>query len=107
MHKYFLIFLTILSFSSSLYAFSDAEIIERAKQGYAEDQLTLAVMYKEGVGVQKNMAEAIKWFEKAANQENTDALFMLGAIYQNGMGVSVNLNKAANLYQKASNKGDI
>ena len=53
------------------------------------------------------MAEAIKWFEKAANQENTDALFMLGAIYQNGMGVSVNLNKAANLYQKASNKGDI
>ena len=50
------------------------------------------------------MAEAIKWFEKAANQENTDALFMLGAIYQNGMGVSVNLNKAANLYQKLAIK---
>ncbi len=46
-------------------------------------------MYRLGRGVEQDKAEAVKWYRKAAKQENPTALFNLGAAYYNGDGVSV------------------
>ena len=45
-------------------------IIEKANSGYPWAQLRLGVMYELGSGVEKNIPEAIKWYEKAASQKS-------------------------------------
>ncbi len=44
------------------------------KQGYADAQTALGWMYQNGRGgLRKDKAEAVKWYRKAAAQENTTA----------------------------------
>jgi TPR repeat protein len=47
-------------------------------------------MYREGRGVQRDQAEALKWYHKAARQKNATAMFNLGTAYYNGDGVGIN-----------------
>ena len=50
------------------------------------DDLTayqIAGMYLSGKGTEQNIEKAIEWFEKAAEQNNPDALYQLGYIYRN------------------------
>jgi TPR repeat protein len=51
-----------------------------AEQGDYDAQYNLAVMYRDGKGVIKNLAEAEKWFTKSAKQENIYAQFELGLL---------------------------
>lgn len=44
-------------------------------------------MYSEGMGVQRDPAQAVTWYEKAAEQGNANAAFNLGVAYSNGAGV--------------------
>ena len=45
-----------------------------AEQGNAIAQCNLGVMYDNGKGVEKNLTEAMKWYRKAAEQGNENAL---------------------------------
>ena len=58
-----------------------------AKQGHAEAQYNLGVIYDRGQGVTQDYAEAAKWFRKAAEQGWADAQHNLGLMYGNGQGV--------------------
>ncbi len=40
-----------------------------AKQGNANAQYNLGVMYNEGLGVPQDYAEGVRWYRKAAEQE--------------------------------------
>ena len=40
-----------------------------ARQGYAKAQVNLAILYRNGWGVKKDDAEALKWFEEAGKQD--------------------------------------
>jgi hypothetical protein len=44
-------------------------------------------MYAKSRGVPLDYVEAMKWFQKAAEQDNATAQFGLGAMYANGHGV--------------------
>jgi TPR repeat protein len=44
-------------------------------------------MYDEGKGVEQDFKEAVKWYQKAADQGDAMAQFNLGAMYGNGQGV--------------------
>ncbi len=44
-------------------------------------------MYLRGDGVPKDMSEAVKWFQKAANQGNQNAQLLLGLSHAGGLGV--------------------
>jgi uncharacterized protein len=48
-----------------------------AEQGHATAQYYLGREYYTGQGVEKDLAEAVKWFSKAAEQGNQDARWTL------------------------------
>ena len=58
-----------------------------AEQGDAAAQFVLGSMYRDGQGVEQDLTETLKWWEKAAALGNVDAQFALGNIYSGGYGV--------------------
>ena len=54
---------------------------QRAEQGDAEAQFHLGWAYRDGKGVRKNDAEAMKWFRRAAEQGHAHAQVALSAMY--------------------------
>ena len=63
------------------------EIKTKAEMGNSIAQFNLGVMYAKGEGVEKDYAEALKWFRKAAEQGNSVAQYSLGLMYYIGQGV--------------------
>jgi TPR repeat protein len=53
-----------------------------AERGDAPAQVGLAMMYFLGQGVQRNMATALKWWHKAADQGLASAQYELGQFYE-------------------------
>lgn len=69
---------------------------------------SLAYSYQYGYGTSKNMAEAIKYYELAANNNNSYAYSSLGFIYQYGNEVvTKDYKKALKYYQLAFDSGNI
>lgn len=58
-----------------------------AEQGDADAQFSFAVMYRKGIGVPRDDAEAVRWLHKAAVQGHYLAQYGLGELYANGEGV--------------------
>ena len=54
----------------------------------------------------KDKEEAIKWYRKAADQGNTDALVELGLCYLDGDGVEYSEEKGLTLLQEAADQGE-
>ena len=69
--------------------------------------MSLAKLYYEGVNIDKNLGEALKWYEKAANLGNVDAMERAGYMYIQGNGVPCNYQKAMEWSLKAANKGNV
>ncbi len=76
-----------------------------AKQGYAEAQSNLGVMYDIGHGVPQDYAEAVKWYRKAAEQGYAEAQHNLGRMYVKGLSVPQDYARAAKWYRKAAEQG--
>jgi len=82
------------------------EFLAAAKEGHADSQFNLGVMYEQGIGTGKNEKEAFFWYGKSASQGNAAAQFNLGVLYENGRGTKIDFVKANELYRKASVQGD-
>ena len=81
------------------------DIISAAKQGEAEAQNDLGLMYVKGNGVPQDYTEAVKWFRKAVEQGYAPAQYNLGIAYQVGKGVPKNYAEAIQWYLKAAEQG--
>jgi TPR repeat protein len=79
--------------------------LKKAKQGDVEAQFMLGFSYANGIGVEKNEAEAVKWYRIAADKGDEGGQFYLGECYANGMGVEKNEAEAVKWYRKAADKG--
>ena len=66
----------------------------------------MAVRYMYGVDVRQDEVEATRWFRKAAEQGDSEALFYLGSCYEHGVGVNINMTEAVKWYQKAARGGN-
>ena len=66
----------------------------------------LAVSYASGAGGKKNMAEAARWFAKAAALGLADSQFNLAVLYERGDGVPQSLLDAYKWYSIAAAAGD-
>ena len=62
-------------------------------------------MYQFGAGFEDHVAEAVKWFRNAADQEYNRGLFNLGVMYETGVGVGKDKDMAKALYEKAAELG--
>jgi TPR repeat protein len=82
------------------------EFLSAAKEGHADSQFNVALMYERGIGVGKDEKEAVFWYGKAASQGNSAAQYNLGVLYENGRGTEVDFAKANEWYRKASAQGD-
>lgn len=82
------------------------EFLAAAKEGHANSQYNVAVMYEQGLGVSKNEKEAFFWYGKSAAQGNSGAQFNLGVLFENGRGTKIDFAKANEWYRKASVQGD-
>jgi TPR repeat protein len=71
----------------------------------AKAQYELGKCFCYGHGVQKNEAEAAKWYRKAAELGNAEAQCMLGKFYYWGSSVPKNEAEAAKWYRKAAEQG--
>ncbi|MGB8013828.1 MAG: GAF domain-containing protein [Terriglobales bacterium] len=71
------------------------ELQKLAEQGDVDAQWQMGVRYHHGEGVPQDDAQAVQWFERAAQQGNVAAQGALGAYYWRGWrGVPHNLSKA-------------
>ena len=76
-----------------------------AKQGYAEAQSNLGLMYEKGRGVPKDFKEAVKWSKLAADQGNASTQNNLSYMYYKGQGVPKDYVLAHMWWNIASSNG--
>lgn len=77
-----------------------------AEQGNADAQYAVAVLYREGWGVDKNMEIAAGYYQKSAEQDHRDGMFEMGWFYQAGEGgLTQDYEQSAKWYQKSADKG--
>jgi TPR repeat protein len=76
-----------------------------AEQGEAAAQDCIASMFCEGLGVEKDEAQAMEWFQKAADQNYAQAQNALGAMYVNGLGTEKDVQKGMTYILKAAQQG--
>jgi TPR repeat protein len=77
-----------------------------ADKGLAEAQNEVGVLYQQGLGVERNQAEAVKWFRRAADQGGSVvAQNNLADIYVLGLGVPQDFKEAIKWYRIAAGQG--
>jgi TPR repeat protein len=81
------------------------ELSSMAKQGQVEAQFALAEAYYFANGIEKNLHQALFWYERAAQQGHPRAQRALGAMYELGNGTAKEPQKAAYWYQKSAEQG--
>ena len=95
--------------------YSDAGIAQRnpeevrnaAEQGDIVAQFRMGAIYMEGLlGMNKNYAEALKWYHKAADKGDILAQFCIGMMYMSGQGVEKSESEALKWLRKSADQGD-
>ena len=105
MKKIYLIMILFFATASGVFAQTTniVTLMLKAKSGEAEAQNALGEAYYDGKGVTENLTEAVKWFTKAAEQENAKAQYNLGICYYYGYGVQYrDRREAVKWYTKAA-----
>jgi localization factor PodJL len=77
-----------------------------ANSGSAKAELLLGLKLLDGDGVSVNEAEAAKWLERAAKQNEPVAAYRLATLFERGHGVPADPAKAAQWYEVAAKAGN-
>lgn len=83
---------------------SIAELIEKAGKGDTAAQLGLAERYRDGKGVERDNAEAMRWGHLAADKGDPAAMDFVGFMYFRGVGVKRNADLAFGYFKAAADK---
>jgi TPR repeat protein len=81
------------------------EWLPLAKAGNVDAQIALAGMYRQGVGVKRDLGRAIELYRAAALQGHVSGQLNLGDMYATGTGVERNLIYAYGWLSLASKQG--
>lgn len=83
-----------------------AKYYPKAMKGDDSAQLSLGYSYRNGLGVERDDAEGVKWYFRSARQGNSYAQNNLGCCYEDGYGVEKDYAEAVKWYQKAADQGN-
>lgn len=75
---------------------------QAAVKGHPHAQYQLAWCFEHGRGLEVDVAEALKWYQVSAKQEDVAALTRLGEIYASGAIVPQDKDKASKFIQQAA-----
>ncbi len=81
------------------------QVADLAKQGDAQSQYELALMYDLGLGIDKNLDSAFEWYQKSANQDYAKAQYNLGIFYALAKSVDKDIDKSKYWIRKANENG--
>ena len=82
-----------------------------ANRNFIEGQYRLGVMYRDGLGVERDPATALKWFEESGGTDwmrevgkfgYPEAQYQAGLMYRDGIGTERDLEEAADWFEKAA-----
>ncbi|RHZ76380.1 hypothetical protein Glove_198g108 [Diversispora epigaea] len=89
-------------------SFSNSSSLRKLHEGNKEiGTISLAYMYLEGLGVEKNTKKAFQIFYKLAAKGSLTALGSVAYCYDEGFGVEKNEEKAFEIYLKSAEKGSL
>jgi TPR repeat protein len=80
--------------------------LKAAEIGSLEAKWNLGLIYKDGIGVERNMEEARRWFEVAAGNGHPLAQYNLGLMYLMGSGGDADLNKSIEYFTMSAESGN-
>ncbi|HEY8099280.1 MAG TPA: hypothetical protein VIF82_00875 [Burkholderiaceae bacterium] len=95
----------IAAYKRTDYATALALFNKLAAHEYYWAESSLASMYAEGKGVQKDMQQAVYWWRKAAKDGDAKSVYNLALIYSEGTAVAKDEQQAAIWYRKAAYLG--
>lgn len=81
-------------------------LIHAAIDGNAQAQNQLGDLYREGEVVTQDLAEALRWYQLAADQGDPHGQNNLGSMYLNGLGVEPDFAEAVKWYRLAAEQGE-
>ena len=82
-------------------------VLSAAQQGEAFAQTYSGHMYRNGIGVPKNVPKGVEWLAKGASQGDEVAETQLGILYLAGDEVQKDVSKGLELLEKAAAKGNV
>lgn len=88
------------------YAKGIALMEQAAEQNVLDADLMLGYAYMSGLGVDRDMDKAVKYYGQAADLGDATAAYNLGTLYYNGQGVERNFAEAAKWFEKAAAQGN-
>ncbi len=80
-------------------------LLSCARDGDAQAQTSLGIMYDNGEGAPEDDAEAVRWYRLAAEQGHVLAQSNLGLMYDKGEGVPKDDAEAVRWYRLAAEQG--
>ncbi len=81
------------------------QVFELAEQGDAKSQYELALMYDLGLGIDKDLPLAFKWYQKSADQEYAKAQYNLGIFFALAKSVDKDIEQSKYWIRKANENG--
>lgn len=82
------------------------ELYQQAAIDHVEAQYRLGLCYESDNGISRDPEQAVKWFEKAAQNDHADACLKLATCYEQGTGIRKDTEKALHFYHKANELGN-
>lgn len=77
-----------------------------AAKGDPAAAFIIGVKYTEGDGIDADLSEAAKWYQKAADKGLAPAQYRLASLYEKGRGVDQDIAKAKEWYSRAAEAGN-
>lgn len=93
------------AYNARNYALALKEIAPLARNGNADAEHLLGLMYYQGRGVARDYKQAFAWHYKAAVQGKADAQYVIGAMYYTGNAVPQDQKLAVDWFRKAAEQG--
>lgn len=87
------------------YTQAKAAFEELAKSGHSGAQYQLGLMHHQGDGVAPDIREGLRWYRRAADQNQPAALYAIGLLLDQGFGVKENPVEATKHFKKAAELG--
>jgi len=76
-----------------------------ARRGDVRAQVALGRLYADGRGVERDLEQAVDWFDKAAGRGDAGGRFHLALMIERGLGTAADAGMAAKLFRQAAEQG--